>query len=38
MFGGLARHELVTDDGFMMVVCHETGHHLGGAPRYNGTE
>jgi len=34
MFGGLARHELTTDDGFMLVVCHETGHHLGGAPRY----
>lgn len=38
MFGGLARHELVTDDGFALVVCHETGHHLGGAPRYNGTD
>ncbi|MDD4974215.1 MAG: hypothetical protein PHY93_07670 [Bacteriovorax sp.] len=34
MFGGLARHPLATDDGFMLVVCHETGHHLGGAPRY----
>jgi hypothetical protein len=34
MFGGLARHPLTTDDGFMLVVCHETGHHLGGAPRY----
>jgi hypothetical protein len=22
----------------MLVVCHETGHHLGGAPRYNGTD
>jgi hypothetical protein len=33
MFGGLARHQLVTDDGFMLVVCHETGHHLGGAPK-----
>jgi hypothetical protein len=38
MFGGLARHPLITDDGFMGVVCHETGHHLGGAPKYNGTE
>jgi hypothetical protein len=36
MFGGLARHPLATDDGFMLVVCHETGHHLGGAPRYGG--
>ncbi len=33
MFGGLARHQLVTDDGFMLVVCHELGHHLGGAPK-----
>ncbi len=33
MYGGLARHELTTDDGFALVVCHELGHHLGGAPR-----
>jgi hypothetical protein len=33
MFGGLARHKKVTADGFMLVICHETGHHLGGAPR-----
>jgi hypothetical protein len=33
MFGGLARHSEVTDDGFMLVMCHETGHHLGGAPK-----
>jgi hypothetical protein len=36
MFGGLARHPLTTNDGFMLVVCHETGHHLGGAPKYGG--
>lgn len=36
MFGGLARHKLTTDDGFMLVVCHELGHHIGGAPRYGG--
>lgn len=36
MFGGLARHPLVTDDGFMMVVCHELGHHIGGAPKKGG--
>ncbi len=35
MYGGLARHQLTTDDGFMMVVCHEMGHHIGGAPKYN---
>lgn len=33
MFGGLARHEKVTADGFMMVICHEMGHHIGGAPK-----
>ena len=38
MFGGLARSPEVTDDGFMLVVCHETGHHLGGAPKYGGTD
>ncbi|MEK6627799.1 MAG: hypothetical protein AABY53_04180 [Bdellovibrionota bacterium] len=36
MFGGLARHEHVTADGFAMVACHEMGHHLGGAPRRSG--
>ncbi|MCB0414216.1 MAG: hypothetical protein KDD50_07775 [Bdellovibrionales bacterium] len=34
MYGGLARHETMTEDGFMMVICHELGHHLGGAPKY----
>jgi hypothetical protein len=33
MYGGLARHPLTTEDGFALVVCHELGHHLGGAPR-----
>jgi len=32
MFGGLARHPLVTSDAFQLVLCHELGHHLGGAP------
>lgn len=36
MFGGLARHETVTPDGFAMVACHELGHHLGGQPRKAG--
>ncbi len=36
MYGGLARHPLVTDDGFLLVVCHELGHHLGGAPTKGG--
>lgn len=33
MFGGLARHETITVDGMALVVCHELGHHIGGAPR-----
>ena len=33
MFGGLARHPLVTPDGFAAVVCHELGHHLAGQPK-----
>ena len=33
MFGGLARHEAITADGFATVVCHEIGHHIGGAPK-----
>jgi len=33
MFGGLARHETMTPDGFATVVCHELGHHLGGVPK-----
>lgn len=37
MFGGLARHPHVTDDGFMLVVCHELAHHIGGNPRSSGS-
>jgi hypothetical protein len=33
MFGGLARHATITEDGFALVVCHEIGHHIGGAPK-----
>ena len=32
IFGGIARHRFITVDGLMMIVCHELGHHLGGAP------
>lgn len=35
MFGGLARHPLMTKEGFLLVACHEIGHHLGGYPRYS---
>jgi hypothetical protein len=37
MFGGLARHDTITADGFALVVCHEIGHHIGGAPRKTST-
>ncbi len=33
MFGGLARHQTITADGMSLVVCHEIGHHIGGAPK-----
>ncbi len=33
MYGGLARHEKMSIDGFKLVVCHELGHQLGGAPK-----
>lgn len=36
MFGGLARHDKVTMDAFQLVICHELGHHLGGAPKISG--
>lgn len=35
MYGGMARHPLMNSDGMMLIVCHEVGHILGGAPRYN---
>ncbi|NJL24618.1 MAG: hypothetical protein HC902_05235 [Calothrix sp. SM1_5_4] len=36
MYGGLARHPIMTKDGFLMVACHEIGHHVGGAPKIAG--
>lgn len=33
MFGGLARHQFMSKEGFAMVLCHEVGHHVGGAPK-----
>jgi hypothetical protein len=33
MFGGLARHASITEEGFMLVACHEIGHHIGGFPK-----
>jgi len=34
MFGGLARRSEVTPDGFLLVIGHEIGHHVGGFPFY----
>ncbi len=36
MYGGLARHPATTVEGFALVVCHELGHHIGGAPKNKG--
>jgi hypothetical protein len=33
LHGGMARHQKMTMDGYTMVVCHEVGHHIGGAPK-----
>ena len=38
MYGGLARHRVVNEDGFTLVMCHETGHHLGGYPIISGDD
>lgn len=32
MYGGLARRDEITPDGFAMVLCHELGHAYGGKP------
>lgn len=31
--GGMARHSSMTIEAFTIIVCHEIGHHLGGAPK-----
>ena len=36
MYGGLARRPEITRLGFLMVVCHEVTHHIGGYPNYTG--
>lgn len=33
LYGGYARHPLITEDAYALVFCHELGHHLGGTPR-----
>lgn len=36
-YGGLARYQPTTKDGFAMVACHEVGHLIGGAPKFSGS-
>jgi hypothetical protein len=33
LYGGMARHKEMTKDALALVLCHEIGHHLGGAPK-----
>lgn len=33
LYGGMARHPELSPDGLLGILCHELGHHLGGAPR-----
>ncbi|MDD0854304.1 hypothetical protein HBN50_14420 [Halobacteriovorax sp. GB3] len=33
LLGGMARHPEMTKDGLVFILCHELGHHLGGAPK-----
>ena len=33
MYGGMARHMEMNELGFALVICHEIGHHIGGAPK-----
>jgi len=30
--GGLARHDMITEGAFALVICHEIGHFLAGSP------
>jgi hypothetical protein len=32
VYGGLARSPEMNEDAFLLVLCHEIGHHLGGFP------
>lgn len=38
VYGGLARHQAITEDGLVTVLCHELGHHLGGYPKKSGNK
>lgn len=34
-YGGFPRYPGMTIDAYQLVICHELGHHLGGAPHYS---
>ncbi len=36
MFGGISKHFEATLDSTTAILCHEIGHHMGGAPKYSG--
>lgn len=36
-YGGLARFPGITQYGYLLVLCHEAYHHLGGYPKINGS-
>ncbi|MAX67404.1 MAG: hypothetical protein QF441_04915 [Bacteriovoracaceae bacterium] len=31
--GGLVRHPQMSENGLLLILCHELGHHYGGAPK-----
>ncbi|MBT3584690.1 MAG: hypothetical protein HN509_07270 [Halobacteriovoraceae bacterium] len=31
--GGMARHPEMSRDGILLILCHELGHYMGGAPK-----
>lgn len=33
VYGGMARHPEMNRDALYLILCHELGHHLGGAPK-----
>ena len=33
LLGGLIRHPKMTTNALKLVICHELGHHIGGAPK-----
>jgi len=36
MFGGISKHYEATIDSTTAIICHEIGHHMGGAPKIGG--